>query len=120
MGDIVVKTMAEIIAEGSDPSHVDRARLAATTDEDIIRQMIEDGEDPHENLGDWYPSPLKVRQGLGLTQEQMAELLEMPLAAWLDWEQVRVAINAPGRALLTILQKEPEAAMRAMRAKEAA
>jgi len=116
MGKIVVKTLDEALAE----AHFDQAKIDATTDEDIIRHMIEDGEDPHDNLGDWYPSPLKVRQGLGLTEVEMAELLQMPLAAWQDWEQVRVAIDEAGRSLLTILREEPEAALRALRAREPA
>lgn len=115
MGRIVVKTLDEALVE----ARFDQAKIDATTEEDIIQHMIEDGEDPHDNLGDFYPSPLKVRQALGLTQVEMAELLGMPVATWRNWEQARTAIDAPGRALLRILQNEPEAAVRAMGKKAA-
>jgi len=44
----------------------------------------------------------------------------MPVATWRNWEQGRTAIDAPGRALLTILQREPEAVIRALQRPAAA
>ncbi len=104
----------------SGAGHADRARLAATTDADIERQMAEDGEDPSANHSDWHPSVQQVRQALNLTQAEIAALLNMPLSTWRNWEQGRTAIDAPGRALLFVLQREPEAVLRAMKARRAA
>ncbi len=100
--------------------HVDHARLAATTDADIERQMAEDGEDPSADHSDWHPSVQQVRLTLNLTQTEIAALLNMPLSTWRNWEQGRTAIDAPGRALLFVLQREPEAVLRAMKATRAA
>jgi len=58
---------------------------------------------------------VQVRQVLKLTQAQIAALLGIPVATWRNWEQGRTAIDAPGRALLMILQREPEAVLRAMK-----
>lgn len=116
MVKIVKKTMAEAVAEG----RIDRARVEATTEEEIRQQMIEDGEDPDADHDDWHPSVIQLRQALKLTQTEIAELLGMPVATWRNWEQGRTAIDAPGRALLWILAREPEAVLRAMKTKRAA
>jgi hypothetical protein len=44
MERIVIKTMAECIAEGQ----IDRARVEATTEDEIRQQMLEDGEHPDD------------------------------------------------------------------------
>jgi len=111
--------MAKIVhrtaARAAKSAYVDSARLAATSDADIERQMEEDGEEPGTDHDDWHPSALQVRRGLKLTQAEIAKLLGMPLATWRNWEQGRTAIDAPGRALLFLLQREPEAVLRAMK-----
>jgi putative transcriptional regulator len=112
--------MRKTAVEAAREARVDYAKLAATNEEDIRRQMIEDGEDPDADHDDWHPSPVQVRQALKLTQAQIAALLGMPVATWRNWEQGRTAIDAPGRALLTILQREPEAVQRAMKRPAAA
>jgi putative transcriptional regulator len=116
----VAKIIRKTAAQAAREARVDYAKLAATTEEDIRRQKIEDGEDPDADYDDWHPSPIQVRQALKLTQAQMAALLGMPVATWRNWEQGRTAIDAPGRALLTILQREPEAVLRAMKRPAAA
>jgi putative transcriptional regulator len=117
MARLIRKTMAEVAKGGG---MVDYAKLDATTEEDIRRHMIEDGEDPDADHDDWHPSVAQVRQALNLTQAEIAALLGMPVATWRNWEQGRTAIDAPGRALLRILRREPEAVLRAMGAKRAA
>jgi len=103
--------MKQAIAE----ARINVVAVDATTEADIRRQMIEDGEDPDADHDDWYPSVLQVRQSLKLTQAEIASLLGMPLSTWRNWEQGRTAIDAPGRALLRVLQNEPEAVLRAMK-----
>jgi putative transcriptional regulator len=115
MGRIVRKTVA-----GAGGGLVDYAKLDATTEEDIRRQMIEDGEDPDADENDWHPCVMQVRQALNLTQTEIAAMLGMPVATWRNWEQGRTAIDAPGRALLWVLAREPDAVLRAMRHNRAA
>jgi putative transcriptional regulator len=55
-----------------------------------------------------------IRKGLGLSQPKFAEAFGFTVGRVRDWEQKRFAIDASSRALLTIIEKEPLAAMRAL------
>ncbi len=110
MGRLMTKTASEAARH----ARADYARLDATTEADIERQIMEDGEDPNALDAHWHPSPLQLRQRLKLTQQGIADLLGIPVATWRNWEQGRTVIDAPGRTLLNILQREPEAVIRAM------
>jgi hypothetical protein len=51
------------------PSRRNRAKIEATTEDDIRRQMIEDGEDPDEEVsGKDVISPWYIRKRLGMSQ----------------------------------------------------
>jgi putative transcriptional regulator len=115
MGRIIKRTAAQA-ARGA---IVDKNKLGAVTETDLARHAVEDGEGSDSDYSEHYPSPAQLRQKLGLTQHQLAELLGLPVATWQNWEQGRTVIDAPGRALLFILQREPEAVLRALK-KEAA
>lgn len=103
------RTLDEIIA--SNPK-VDQAKLDATTEEDIRRHMIEDGQDPDEELpadmGLVVP-PQVVREKLGMTQEEFAKALRVPIGTLRNWEQRRVGLDPAVRSLLAIIYKMPEA-----------
>ncbi len=99
---------------------LDRAKLDGTTEEDIRRHMIEDGEDPDEE-----PDPpryrlvvpaAQVRKKLELSQQEFADLINVPVGTVRNWEQGRVIPDPAARSLLAILWREPKAAMRALRA----
>ena len=109
MADVTM-TLAEARRRG----RVDCARVAATTEAEIRRQMVADGENPDAPDAGWFPAPAGVRHRLGLTQPQMAGLLRIPVATWRNWEQNRVRIEPASQALLRILWREPEAARRAL------
>jgi putative transcriptional regulator len=96
---------------------IDRAKIDATTEEDIRRHMIEDGQDPDAEIpadARWVPSASDIRRRLGMTQEQFAAAIQVPLATLRNWEQLRVTPDPAARALLTVLDREPEAALRAL------
>ena len=99
-------------------STVDRAKLDATTEDDIRRFMIEDDFDPDENVPAerWsvVRPPHEIRERFGLTQERFAALIGVPLATYRNWEQGRTALPSGIRALFDILDREPEAARRAL------
>jgi putative transcriptional regulator len=99
------------------PPKVDRAKVAAITEEDIRRQAREDGEDPDAPLdGARLVVPVAaVRNQLGLTQQQFSDLTGIPLGTLRNWEQKRVSPDPAARALLTIFTREPKAALRALR-----
>ena len=96
---------------------VDRAKIRATTERDIRRHMIEDGEDP-----DWQPkledifTPVVVRKRLGMTQEQFARALRIPVATLRNWEQGRNALDPAARSLLIVVARDPEAVLAALAA----
>jgi putative transcriptional regulator len=111
-------TLEQIIANGG---HVDRARLDATTEADIRRQMIEDGEDP--DAAPYFEAPVlaqDVRKKLGLTQPAFAQLLNIPVATLRNWEQNRFIMEPAAQTLLKLINREPEAALRALRGPQAA
>ncbi|MGC2199643.1 MAG: helix-turn-helix domain-containing protein [Stellaceae bacterium] len=98
------------------PSRRNRAKIEATTEEDIRRQMIEDGENPDEEVSERdFISPWYIRKRLGMSQREFADTLGVPVATLRNWEQNRVAMEPATIALMRILAREPEAALRALR-----
>ena len=110
---VVRKSLEEIRAGRP---RVDKAKIEATTEEDIRRQAIEDGEDPDAPLTGFELAvpPQVIRRRLGMTQEEFARALRVPLATLRNWEQHRVWPDPAARALLTIIAKEPKRALKAL------
>ena len=105
-------TLDEIKAR---PSRRNRALIAATTEADIRRHMIEDGEDPDAPVrAADIVSPGFIRRRLGMTQREFAAILAIPVATLRNWEQNRVAMEPAAIALMRVLAHEPEAALRAL------
>ncbi|GJE16692.1 helix-turn-helix domain-containing protein [Methylobacterium marchantiae] len=102
------------------PITVDRDKLDATTEEDIRRYMIEDGVDPDDpsylDGAAIVRPPQMIREHFGMTQATFAEVIGAPLATLKNWEQGRTMIPPYVRTLLNILDREPEAALRAIMA----
>ena len=95
---------------------VDRAKVAATTEADIRRHQIEDGEDPDAPLPPFRPAPnvRAIRTQLRMTQEAFARAIGVPLATVRNWEQSRTSMDPAVRSLLRVLECEPDAALRAL------
>ena len=111
----VIRRRADEI--GQNPGRLDRAKLDATTEEDIRRHMIEDGEDPDAEVREEdIISPAAVRKRLGLSQAQFARLLNVPLGTLRNWEQHRTRMEPAAVSLMIVLAREPEAALRALKA----
>jgi len=106
---IVRKTLSDIQAQGG--GNVDRDKVAATTEEDIRRHMIEDGQDPDAEPGPYEVviPPKLVRERLGMTQSAIAAALRIPVAPWRNWEQNRERLDPAVKTLLTIVYRMPEA-----------
>jgi putative transcriptional regulator len=101
--------------KASKPS-VDRAKIAATSEEDIARHMREDGEDPAASPGAFIEDvpPAQIRERIGMTQVEFAETLRIPVATLRNWEQGRVRIDPAARALFRILSRDPKHALKAL------
>ena len=95
---------------------INRARIEATTEADIHRYQIEDGEDPDAPTPQFRPAPSlrAIRAKLGLTQEALACALDIPVATIRNWEQSRTTPDPAVRALLRVLDREPEITLRAL------
>lgn len=60
--------------------------------------------------------PKAVRKHLNLTQEQMARFLGTSLSGYRKWEQGQRQPSGAARTLLRVMEKEPEAVLRALAA----
>ena len=95
---------------------VDRAKVAAATEEDIRRHQIEDGEDPDAPLPPFRPTPnvRAIRTQLQMTQDVFAKAIGVPVATVRNWEQSRTSMDPAVRSLLRVVEREPDAALRAL------
>ena len=102
----------------------DWAKLDALTDEEIDAQIAAD-PDVAPDVSGWSlddpsvvimePFDVKaIRQRLGLSQQEFARTFGLNVSALRDWEQQRRVPRGPARALLQIIDREPEAARRAL------
>ncbi len=98
------------------PSTIDRMKLDATTDQDVRRHMIEDGQDPDDGVSGWQVvlPPRTVREKLGLRQADFAAVLRVPLATVRNWEQGRTLPDPAARSLLNVVARAPEAVLTAL------
>jgi putative transcriptional regulator len=55
------------------------------------------------------PNVKKLRERLGLTQEAFAAVYRIPIGTLRDWEQRRKLPDAPARAYLTVIARNPKA-----------
>jgi putative transcriptional regulator len=114
--------LVELLAAVAAAKSAVAARSARSVPKRLIhRQMIEDGEDP-EAEPRFVPPVLAqdVRKKLGLTQAAFARLLGIPVATLRNWEQNRFVMEPAAKTLLTLIDREPEAALRALRGTQAA
>ena len=102
----------------------DWAAIDALSDKQIAAQIAAN-PDAAPDVSDWSLDDPKVkvmepvdvkalRARLGMSQETFAATFGLNLAALRDWEQQRRVPRGPARALLRIIEREPEAARRAL------
>lgn len=60
------------------------------------------------------PNVHALRERLGLSQSEFAAAFGFSLRTLQNWEQGRVQPSGPSRALLTILEADPKAALKAL------
>ena len=61
-----------------------------------------------------------IRRVLGLSQEEFAATYRIPLETVRDWELGALEPDAPARALLEVIAREPAVAAEALRRRDAA
>lgn len=62
------------------------------------------------------PDAKSIRAKVGLSQSEFAQLIGVKVATLRNWEQHRRQPTGAAAALLTIVEKEPDAALRALHA----
>ena len=87
------------------------------TDEEVTAAALSDPDaqplTPEQLAGMRRVSRIKIlRQRLGMTQERFAEAFHLPITTLRDWEQGRSTPDAPARALLLAIERDPEAMRR--------
>ena len=119
---IVRKSLAQARAE----AQVDPVRLRATTEAEIARQATDDPDTAPlqdditaalargEAWVAWPADPRAVRERLGITQAAFARMFGVSVWTLRNWEQGRRRPDGPARALLRVIEREPDAARRAL------
>jgi putative transcriptional regulator len=102
----------------------DWARLDAMSDEEAMAAALADPDAQPLAPGQLAKMPrasrVKVlRQRLGMTQAGFSEAFHLPITTLRDWEQHRSTPDAPARALLLAIERDPEV-MRRLLADKAA
>ena len=62
------------------------------------------------------PNAKRLREKLGLTQEEFAATYRIPVGTLRDWEQARKNPDATARAYLTVIARNPKAVAEWLRA----
>ncbi len=99
----------------------DWSRVDAMTDDEVLAAALSDPDAqpvrPEEFARFRRVSPVKVlRQSLGLTQAEFASAFQIPLGTLRDWEQHRSVPDAPAKALLIAIERDPVAMRHLLRA----
>ena len=92
----------------------DWERVRAMTDEEVMAAALSDPDAQPltpEQLARMrrVPRVKWLRQRLGMTQAEFAEAFHLPLSTLRDWEQHRSTPDAPARALLLAIERDPKA-----------
>ena len=73
------------------------------------------GEGKASRVFDYPDADVKVvRKRIGLSQSQFAKMIRVSVKTLQNWEQKRRAPTGPAAALLQIVAKEPQVALRAL------
>jgi putative transcriptional regulator len=105
-------------------SKTDWVRLDAMPDEEVTRAARSDPDAQPltaEQLAKMrrVPRVKALRERLDMTQAQFAATFHLPITTLRDWEQHRSTPDAPARALLLAIERDPEV-MRRLLAETAA
>ena len=90
---------------------VDYAALDATTERDLAVQQRQDDEEAAMDMAKYAR---RVRKRLGLTQREFARRIDVPQETIRNWEQGKRCPTGAARALLRVLDKAPETALRVL------
>ena len=95
------------------PDRTNWVRVRAMTDEEVMAAALSDPDAQPltpEQLARMrrVPRVKWLRQRMGMTQAEFAEAFHLPLSTLRDWEQHRSTPDAPARALLLAIERDPK------------
>ena len=83
----------------------------ATSESQLVAQQASEGRTAMQDA-DKYPR--RVRQRLGLTQQELSQRIDVSLETIHNWEQGKRSPTGAAKALLRVLDRAPEAALGAL------
>ena len=90
---------------------INPAAVDATTEAEIA---LQEQEDEAEALQDMARYTRRIRRRLGLSQMEMARRIDVSHETIRNWEQGKRCPTGAARALLRVLDKAPETALRVL------
>lgn len=113
MKDNATKIVRYRVGDPPLPDRTDWKRLEAMTDDEVMAAALADPDaqplTPEQLARMRRVSPVKVlRQRLEMTQAAFAEAFHLPISTLRDWEQHRSVPDAPARALLLAIERDPK------------
>lgn len=96
-----------------------QAPIDAMTEEEREQNALDDPDNPPSTDEELERGVLGrrvrlARQAAGLSQQEFAARFRIPVATLRDWEQGRRKPDAASLAYLTVIEREPEAVLRAL------
>lgn len=97
----------------------DWARLEAMTPEEVYQNALDDPDAQPLTAAQAarlrrVPNPKRIRQDMGLSQEQFARRFEIALGTLRDWEQGVRILDSTAKAYLRVIEKNPDAVVKAL------
>ncbi len=90
---------------------IDPAVVDGTTETEIALQQEEDDAEAMQDVARYAR---RIRRRLGLSQVELARRIDVPHETIRNWEQGKRCPTGAARALLRILDKAPETALRVL------
>ena len=90
---------------------IDPAVVDATTEAEIAAQQKEDDAEAMQDMARYAR---RIRRRLGLSQIELARRIDVPHETIRNWEQGKRSPTGAARALLRVLDKAPETALRVL------
>ena len=90
---------------------INAARFDATTESQLVAQQASD--DP-STMQDAAKYARRVRQRLGLTQQELSQRIDVSLKTIRSWEQGKRSPTGTAKVLLRVFDRAPEAALGAL------
>src|ERR1700731_968758 len=107
-----ISKVVRFFREKLPPDKTDWARINALTDAEVVAAARSDPDAPPltgKQLARMrrVPHVKLLRQRLDMTQVAFAEAFHFPITTLRDWEQHRSTPDAPARALLLAIERNP-------------